>query len=207
MDKHHTHPTADRSPAAHQDGGHPAQHAGRAEPMDHAQHPPVHEEGARTHSGNLADPRDVDLQALIADDHTAHGHDAHGGHDKHAGHSVAMFRDRFWISLLLSIPVVLYSEMVQEWLGFSMPSFPGSDLIPPVLGALVFAYGGRVFLQGGWAEVRARAPGMHASSEHASPQHPGHRWGITMADRRTSFQRPCGRWLHPARWSRRLQCR
>ena len=70
-------------------------------------------------------------------------HDQASGHDKHAGHDVEMFRSRFWLSLLLTIPVVLYSEMVQDWLNFSMPSFPGSGAIAPVLGTVVFLYGGR----------------------------------------------------------------
>jgi Cu2+-exporting ATPase len=93
-------------------------------------------------------------------EHAAMGHGARAGHDKHAGHSVEMFRSRFWISLLLSIPVVLYSPMVQEWLRFSMPSFPGSELVSPVLGTVVFLYGGAVFLKGGWDELRSRTPGM-----------------------------------------------
>ena len=70
--------------------------------------------------------------------HNAHptvhkGHGAHNvesdhqsGHDKHAGHSVSMFRDKFWVSLLLTIPTVAWSPMVQEWLGFTAPVFPGS---------------------------------------------------------------------------------
>jgi Cu2+-exporting ATPase len=93
-------------------------------------------------------------------EHAAMGHGAHAGHDKHAGHSVAMFRDRFWLSLILSIPVVLYSPMVQEWLRYTMPAFPGSDLIAPVLGTIVFLYGGLVFLTGGLDEIRSRTPGM-----------------------------------------------
>ena len=55
------------------------------------------------------------------------GHDAHaghGGHDKHAGHSVAMFRDRFWLSLLMSVPVLIWSEMLQSLLGYTAPSVP-----------------------------------------------------------------------------------
>jgi P-type Cu2+ transporter len=88
-------------------------------------------------------------------EHGQHGGD-HGGHGDHA----AMFRRRFWINLALFIPIVLYSEMVQEWLGFSMPTFPGSDLIGPVLGTVVFLYGGWPFLTGGVAEARARQPGM-----------------------------------------------
>ncbi len=89
------------------------------------------------------------------------GHGAHqDGHDKHAGHSVAMFKDRFWLSLLLTIPVILYSEMVQEWLGFTMPKFPGSEWIPFVLGTIIFFYGGLVFIKSAWGELKDRQPGM-----------------------------------------------
>ena len=91
-------------------------------------------------------------------DHGAHGD--HGGHDKHAGHSVAMFRDRFWLSLALTIPVVIYSEMIQEWFGYTAPTFPGSDWIAPVLGTVIFIYGGSPFLKGAVQEARDRQPGM-----------------------------------------------
>jgi Cu2+-exporting ATPase len=87
------------------------------------------------------------------------GHGAHGGHGGHGDHA-AQFRDRFWLSLVLTIPVVLYSEMVQEWLGFTPPQFPGSQWVAPVLGTIVFLYGGRPFLEGGLAELRSRQPGM-----------------------------------------------
>ena len=92
--------------------------------------------------------------------HAGHGGQQHAGHDRHEGHSVAMFRDRFWLSLLLTIPVVIWSPDVQEWLGYQAPTFPGSDLIPAVLGTAVFLYGGLVFLRGGLAEIRDRQPGM-----------------------------------------------
>jgi len=86
---------------------------------------------------------------------------AHGsGHDRHAGHSVAMFRDRFWLSLLLTIPVVVWSTDVQNWLHYTAPVFPGSQFIPPILGIAVFLYGGPVFLRGGRDELRDRQPGM-----------------------------------------------
>ena len=87
---------------------------------------------------------------------------AHGGHGGHGGHGdhAAQFRDRFWLSLVLTVPVVLYSEMVQEWLGFTPPQFPGSQWVAPVLGTIVFLYGGRPFLEGGVAELRSRQPGM-----------------------------------------------
>src|SRR5215212_9977431 len=122
--------------------------------------PPGHDDHEMTHCDDLADPHDIDHQAMTEAEHAAMGHDTHAGHDKHAGHSVEMFRSRFWISLLLSIPVVLYSPMVQEWLHFSMPAFPGSELVSPVLGTVVFLYGGSVFLKGGWDELRSRTPGM-----------------------------------------------
>jgi Cu2+-exporting ATPase len=89
------------------------------------------------------------------------GHPAgSAAHDRHAGHSVAMFRDRFWLSLLLTVPVVIWSSDVQEWLGYQAPVFPGSELIPAVLGTIVFLYGGTVFLRGAVGELRARQPGM-----------------------------------------------
>jgi P-type Cu2+ transporter len=122
--------------------------------------PPAHDGHEMTHRGDLADPHDIDHQAMVEAEHAAMGHGAHAAHDKHAGHSVEMFRSRFWISLLLSIPVVLYSPMVQEWLSFSMPAFPGSELVSPVLGTVIFFYGGSVFLKGGWDELRSRTPGM-----------------------------------------------
>jgi Cu2+-exporting ATPase len=71
-----------------------------------------------------------------------------------------MFRDRFWLSLLLTIPVLLWSRDPQEWLGYLAPSFPGSDWIPAVLGSAVFLYGGLVFLRGALGELRDRQPGM-----------------------------------------------
>ena len=93
--------------------------------------------------------------------HSGHDSDAgHGGHDRHAGHSVAMFRDRFWLSLLLTLPVLVWSRDIQEWLGYRAPTFPASDLIPAVLGTIVFVYGGLVFLRGGRDELRTRQPGM-----------------------------------------------
>jgi Cu2+-exporting ATPase len=92
------------------------------------------------------------------------GHDmpaSHGrAHDKHAGHSVGMFRDKFWLSLLLTIPVIVWSHDPQEWLGYEAPRFPGAEWIPPLLGTIVFVYGGLVFLRGALGELRDRLPGM-----------------------------------------------
>jgi len=89
------------------------------------------------------------------------GHDQHSAaHDKHAGHSVAMFRDKFWLSLLLTIPVLIWSRDPQAWLRYTAPEFPGSDWIPPILGSVVFLYGGLVFVRGAVGELRVRQPGM-----------------------------------------------
>jgi P-type Cu2+ transporter len=84
----------------------------------------------------------------------------HGSRDRHAGHSVAMFRDKFWLSFALTIPVVVWSTDVQHWLGYTAPYFPGSKLIPSILGTAVFVYGGLVFIRGAWGELADQKPGM-----------------------------------------------
>lgn len=95
------------------------------------------------------------------DHHSAHSHTSkHQEHDKHAGHSVAMFKDKFWLSFALTIPVLIYSEMIQHWLGFTPPSFPGSEYVPFVLSTVIFFYGGLVFIRGASSELKAKLPGM-----------------------------------------------
>lgn len=84
----------------------------------------------------------------------------HNDHDKHAGHSPNMFKKKFWLSLALTIPVLLYSHTVMELLNFTMPAFPGSTWIPPVFGIIIFFYAGTVFLRAAKAELAARMPGM-----------------------------------------------
>ncbi|MEZ7666825.1 copper-translocating P-type ATPase [Rothia sp. 27098_8_161] len=71
-----------------------------------------------------------------------------------------MFRERFWWSLILSIPVVIFSPMVAHLLGYPLPEFPGSTWIPPILDTIIFVYGGTPFLKGGWKELKSRQPGM-----------------------------------------------
>ena len=96
-----------------------------------------------------------------ADPHAGHKmSEAHASHDRHAGHSVAMFRDKFWLSFALTIPVVFWSTDVQHWLGYTAPSFPGSKFIPAILGTVVFVYGGLVFIRGAWGELADHKPGM-----------------------------------------------
>ncbi|HEX6969566.1 MAG TPA: heavy metal translocating P-type ATPase [Micromonosporaceae bacterium] len=100
-------------------------------------------------------------------DHGGHGatsgrHPAHDGHrrstrDKHAGHDPAAFRRKFWLCLILTVPVVLTSELVRDAVGLD---FPGAALVGPALGSIVFFYGGWPFLVGAVREARERAPGM-----------------------------------------------
>jgi P-type Cu2+ transporter len=145
--QHHTGP----GPAAPVEPGYPEH------PEVHPDHRSGHDHAGHDHAGH-------DHRAM---DHVGHavvtpgaGHGGHGGHDKHAGHSVAMFRDKFWISLLLTIPTLIWGHMLPRALGYTPPAVPGARWIAPVLGTAVFFYGGWVFIQGAWRELSARLPGM-----------------------------------------------
>ncbi|MER0091127.1 copper-translocating P-type ATPase [Corynebacterium sp. KPL2680] len=126
---------------SHQHGEHSGAH--QAAEADHTQH--TDHGGHEEHSHG---------------DHHGHGHGHEHGHGHGHGEHAAMFRSRFWWSLLLSVPVVIFSPMVAELLGYGVPEFTGSSWIPPVLGTIIFIYGGTPFLQGGWSELKSRQPGM-----------------------------------------------
>jgi P-type Cu2+ transporter len=134
---------------SHQQPAHPAGHSGGEHEMHdshgdrggHSQH--------RDHPGHSGQ-----VEPGQHDDHSGHG-----GHGSHAGHEI-MFRNRFWVSLVLSIPVLVFSPMIQEWLGYTAPTFPGSEWITPVLAVAVFFYGGLPFLRMATWELRDRQPGM-----------------------------------------------
>ena len=81
-------------------------------------------------------------------------------HDQHAAHSPAMFKNRFWLSFIFTLPVVYWSNHIQGLLGYQAPEFPGSDWIGPILGTVIFVYGGWVFIQTAWHELQQRLPGM-----------------------------------------------
>jgi P-type Cu2+ transporter len=102
-------------------------------------------------------------QVRPSTEHSGHGDhaspDEHAGHDGHGDHA-AVFRDRFWLALILTIPVVIWSHHIQMWAGYTAPAFPGSEAIGPVLGSVIFFYGGWPFLTGGYQEAKARTPGM-----------------------------------------------
>jgi Cu2+-exporting ATPase len=91
---------------------------------------------------------------------SSHVMNDHSDHDKHAGHNPDMFKKKFWLSLLLTIPAVLYSHTIMELLNYTMRNFPGSEWIPALFGIIIFFYGGLVFLKSAKAELSARQPGM-----------------------------------------------
>ncbi len=113
-----------------------------------------HEQGAHSESHKAR----VGARGGADRAHSDHSAD-HGARTDHTGHE-EMFRRLFWISLVMSIPVLLYSPMLQMWLGFTMPTFPGSDWIGPIFAVVIFLYGGVPFLRMAQPEVRRRRPGM-----------------------------------------------
>jgi len=92
--------------------------------------------------------------------HSNHEMNDHSDHDKHAGHNPDMFKKKFWLSLLLTIPTVVYSHTIMELLNYTPPMFPGSSWLPAVFGIIIFFYGGLVFLKSAKAELQAKQPGM-----------------------------------------------
>ena len=122
--------------------------------------------GHDEHAAGLSDTAETTPAPALVQGHGAHaGHDVDDDHvvhkhGQHAGHSTAMFKDRFWLTLALSVPVVYFSPMFGHLLGYTPPQFPGSSWIPPVLGTVIFLYGGQPFLHGGLNELKARRPGM-----------------------------------------------
>jgi P-type Cu2+ transporter len=134
----------------------------------------THEEDLKTHADHARPAMDAntehghepghgkEINRMVGTDRLAEHaeHNDHAAHGvNHAGHEL-IFRDRFWVSLLLSVPVLLYSQGLQMLLGFRLPAFPGSQWIAPLFSVVVFAYGGLPFLQMARPELKNRQPGM-----------------------------------------------
>ena len=160
MTEHHHHGSPEDKKAA--------SHA--SQETDHADHQVAHPDKPEQ-AGSIQ----VVTGATGGESHTAHdpphganNHDAHAGHEQKSGHTShtdhtgheAMFRRRFWVCLVLTIPVLLYSPHIQMLLGYDVPAFPGSRWLVPVLGVIIFLYGGVPFLQMAVPELRNRKPGM-----------------------------------------------
>ena len=153
------HPISDKGYASPPHNGHTQEPAKETDHAGHNAHETNggHDEHA-THSGHNEHKTHTghDEHDSVAEHEE---HNEHGAHVDHSGHE-GMFRSRFWISTLLSIPVLVYSPSIQSWLGFSMPAFPGSNLITPLFGVIVFFYGGLPFLKMAVPEIQNRRPGM-----------------------------------------------
>lgn len=150
-DHSHHHPSIDTS-------GHGTSHTDHVKHEHHAA--PIEREASPTPQPNHPsnDQRESDKMPDSHDHNIGHG--AHAGHGvMHEGHLTTM-RNRFFVTLPLTILVILYSPIVQQWLGFTMPVFPGSELIAPIVGSIVFFYGGLPFLSMARQEVAQRQPGM-----------------------------------------------
>lgn len=92
-------------------------------------------------------------------EHSDHSHHSDNGYNKHEGHHTSDFMKRFWVSLILTIPILLLSEMIQHWIGFHI-SFPGDKYVLLTLGTAIYIYGGMPFLKGMFGEIKAKAIGM-----------------------------------------------
>src|SRR5690606_25658032 len=112
--------------------------------VDHQEHPDHHEHGHHEHHEHSHDM------------HAGHDHHGHGGHGDH----VAQFRRLFWIMLVLAIPGVGLSPVFADLLGYSLPDVPGLAWVAPLLGTVMYVWGGKPFLTGGLSELRSRTPGM-----------------------------------------------
>ena len=123
-------------------------------PGGHASH---HEHGAhKAHSGHDS------TEHAGHGEHGGHGHGGHAGHAGHAGHGdhVAQFRRLFWIMLVLAIPVVGFNETFAHLIGYQLPDAEWTRWISPLLGTVIYFWGGRPFLTGAVSEIRSRKPGM-----------------------------------------------
>ncbi len=126
---------------------------------DHGNHAAtVHEQQMISHGGGHHAAQGNDGHDQVAPGGHQSGANGHA-HTDHTGHE-AMFRQRFWVCLALTVPVLLYSPHVQDLLGFRMPQFPGSQWLVPVLGVVIFLYGGLPFLRMAVPEIHNREPGM-----------------------------------------------
>ncbi|MFD7870549.1 heavy metal translocating P-type ATPase [Microbacterium sp. NPDC059771] len=159
---HHDPAPADARHDAHDEHARHDAHAAHEAHAGHADHG-----GHDAHAGHDAHEAHAGHEAHGGQDahagHEAHaGHDAHAGHGGHGGHGdhVGQFRRLFWIMLVLAVPTVALSGMFAMILGYSLPDVPGLAWVSPVLGTVMYVWGGRPFLVGAVSELRARKPGM-----------------------------------------------
>ncbi|NOX89374.1 MAG: copper-translocating P-type ATPase [Calditrichaeota bacterium] len=156
---HHKHEMTESSSHGHE--GH--EHHDHA---DHEEHQHADHEGHDHHKHEMTESSSHDHEGHEHHDHGDHGghehgeHEGHNHHDHHA-HMVADFRKRFWIALVITVPVLIMSPMIQKFLGLGEAlRFPGDLFISFILSSIVYFYGGWPFLKGLWTELRKKTPGM-----------------------------------------------
>lgn len=154
MENHTTHEHSDQLEESDQHKHQPLPEL-KARQSGHEHHQHDHHE----HTGQHAPAMKTSAAQAVHSDHDSGEHAGHGAHTDHTGHE-QLFRRKFWISLLLSIPVLLFDPMVQSWLGFRIPIFPGSAWITPVFSIIIFFYGGLPFLEMAVPEIKNKQPGM-----------------------------------------------
>ncbi|ETA06193.1 cadmium-translocating P-type ATPase [Gordonia sp. JH63] len=142
-----------------------AEHAGHTAADQHHHGQVEHHEAVLDHTGHHHPDSSAGQRHHGSDDHA--GHDSHSGHAGHGGHGhgghgdhVGQFRQLFWIMLVLAVPVVAFSPMFAMLIGYQLPDTGVVQWISPVLGTVMFAWGGRPFLSGAVSELRSRTPGM-----------------------------------------------
>ena len=131
------------------------EHAGHHSHAPHTEHSAYEGHGAHTEHG--------DHETDAGHDHAGHtGHGGHGGHSGHEGHGdhVGQFRRLFWIMLVLAVPVVGFNDMFAHLLGYHLPDAGWVWWVSPILGTVIYFWGGWPFLTGGLSEIRSRKPGM-----------------------------------------------
>src|SRR5690606_6048269 len=126
------------------------------------EHEMQHEHHGHEHHGHGEHDRHPGRASALASQHgpdmahaqssSAHDHSAHD----HSAHDPAQFRRKFWLSLVLTIPTLVFSHGLQDIVGLTGPRFPGSQYIPAVFGLAIFVYGGWVFIKGALHELRMR---------------------------------------------------
>ncbi|MCK9795236.1 heavy metal translocating P-type ATPase [Isoptericola sp. 4D.3] len=151
MATHPSHHEPERAPAGDAGGS-------QGETVHHVQ--PSHGEpgGGRGPSGH-GDGEPDHLGHAVHRGNERHSGD-HAGHAGHGADHVAMFRRLFWIMLLMAVPTVLLSDMFAGLLGYDLPDVAGLAVVSPLLGTVIYLWGGWPFLTGAVSEVRARLPGM-----------------------------------------------
>lgn len=159
-DTTHDMPPAIDGDAAHAEHAHHDAHTPSAAPAEHAAH------DSNYRASELLKPEPDQTEHRMHKAHTEGSeHNAHGGHDAHAGHGVmhegheTMMRNRFFVTLPLTLVVLLFSPTIQGWFGFQI-AFPGSEWVAPILGTVIFFYGGLLFLGMARQELAQRQPGM-----------------------------------------------